>query len=238
MKFLVLLALILISSFPSKAQDNVDRPLVTVSGQAEIMITPDEVAFNLRVTSEDKDLLIAQQRNDEIVKKVIALAVSYQIPPSSIQTGYISLDRRFSSEEATRKPSVFIGYIVTKRIAIILHDVSKAEQLLSELFKTGLSGIDSVNFRSTELRKYRDQARAKAIKAAQEKASALAREIGQSIGKAYTITEEGLGGYNLNYSANANYSESVSANSSENFTTLALGQISVTAKVVVAFELK
>ncbi len=180
-------------SYRHRAAQNVpDRPLVTVSGQAEVLVVPDEVVFNLRVTTLEKDLVTAQRRNDEVVKKVLALARSYQVPPELVQTDYISVDERYSSEEATRKPSVFLGYNVTKKIAIVLRDVSKAERLLSDIFASGITRIESVDFRTTQSRKLRDQARALAIKAAQEKASAFARELGQTIGKAYSITEEGL----------------------------------------------
>lgn len=109
-----------------------------------------------------------------------------------MQTGHISLRKTFSDEEATRKPSVFLGYTVTKKIAIILHDVNKAEAVLSDIFKSGISEIEGAEFRTTKSRKLKDQARAMAMKAAQEKATAMAKEIGQNIGKAFTITEESI----------------------------------------------
>lgn len=232
-KHVFLFLIILIASFNGLAQD---RPLVTVSGQAEIMVVPDEVVFNLQVGTFDKDLANAQRRNDEVVKKVLALAKSYQIPPELVKTDYISLDERYSDEEATRKPSVFLGYSVTKKIAIVLHNVSQTERLLADIFTSGVTRIESVDFRTTQSRKFRDQARAMAIKAAQEKASAFAREIGQTIGKAYSISEEGIN--NPSASSNAlNFSRGVMGSYSEGDNTIALGQISITARVVVSFEL-
>lgn len=213
----------------------VDRPLVTVSGQAEVMVVPDEVAFRLRAVTIDKDLVTAQNRNDEVVKKVLALARSYQIPPTLVQTGYINLDEKYSDEEATRKPAVFLGYEMTKRIVIVLRDVTRAEAMLADIFKTGVTRIEAVEFRSTQTRKHKDQARALAIKAAQEKATALAREIGQSIGKAHLIVEEGMSPY-TNFTSNT--VRGVVGDFSDSDQTIALGQISITAKVLVSFELK
>jgi uncharacterized protein YggE len=219
------------------AQSAVDRPLITVTGQAEIMVVPDEVAFNLRVVTMDKELSPAQEKNDQIVKTLLAMARKYQIPPTQVQTDHISLSQRFSDEEVTKKPPVFLGYTVTKKVAIVLRDVSKAEDLLADIFKSGVSNIEEVEFRTTQLRKYKDQARAMAIKAAQEKATALTREIGQTIGKAYSITEEGLN--NPSYSQNvSNSMGSVRGSYSDEESTIALGQISITARVVVSFELK
>ncbi|HKO63332.1 MAG TPA: SIMPL domain-containing protein [Pyrinomonadaceae bacterium] len=219
----------------AQAQDPPDRPLITVSGQGEVLVVPDEVVFNLSATTVDKDLALAQRKTDEVVRNVIALARRFQVPATQIQTGHISLEERFSDEEATRRPRVFIGYAVTKSIAIILRDVSRAEDLLGELFRTGITRISSVDFRTTQDRKYRDQARAMAMKSAQEKARAMALEIGQGIGKAFKIVEEGpiLRGSMANmsgFSADSGFADSSSA--------IALGQISITARVSVSFELK
>ncbi len=239
MSKLVLLVIIFSGySAHAQAQNAPDRPLITVSGQGEVLVVPDEVVFNLSATTVDKDLAIAQRKTDEVVRNVIALARKYQVPATQIQTGHISLEERFSDEEATRRPRVFIGYAVSKSIAIILRDVTKAEDLLGELFRTGITRISSVDFRSTQNRKLRDQARAMAMKAAHEKASAMAKEIGQNIGKAHTIIEEGLD--HRRYAANvSNVSGFVMGGSvSEEQGAIALGQISITARVVVSFELK
>lgn len=236
LRLLILLLIIAVATVTGFAQNAPDRPLVTVSGQAEVLVVPDEVVFNLRVTTLEKDLVMAQRRNDEVVKKVLALARSYQVPPELVQTDYISVNEHHSSEEATRKPSVFLGYNVTKKIAIVLRDVSKAERLLSDIFASGVTRIDSVDFRTTQSRKFRDQARALAIKAAQEKASAFARELGQSIGKAYSITEEGPGPSRLVNLSNT--IGSVTGSYEDESNTIALGQISVTARVLVSFELR
>jgi uncharacterized protein YggE len=200
------------------------------------MVVPDEVTFNLRVVTMEKELQAAQAKNDQVVKTLLALARNYQIPPAQVQTGHISVSQRFSDEEATKKPPVFLGYTVTKGVGIVLKDVSQAEELLTDIFKSGVSSIDGVYFRTSQLRKYKDQARAMAIKAAQEKAVALTKEIGQSIGKAYSITED-----EPSYASAQNNNFNIvtrSGSSSDDESTLALGQISITARVTVRFELK
>ena len=232
----LVLLMITFLAYPAyaQAQDPPDRPLITVSGQGQVLVVPDEVVFNLSATTVDKDLAIAQRKTDEAVRNVIAVARRYQIPATQIQTGHISLDERFSDEEATRKPRVFIGYAVSKSIAIILRDVARAEDLLGDLFRTGITRISSVDFRTTQDRKFRDQARAMAMKSAQEKARAMATEIGQSIGKAFKIVEDGptlRGAANMSgFMVDPGFADMPSA--------IALGQISITARVTVSFELK
>ena len=233
----LLLLVIIFSGYAARAQaqDPPDRPLITVSGQGEVLVVPDEVVFNLSATTVDKDLALAQKKTDEVVRNVIAIARRYQVPATQIQTGHISLDERFSDEEASRKPRVFIGYAVSKSIAIILRDVTKAEDLLGELFRTGITRISSVDFRTTQDRKFRDQARAMAMKSAQEKARAMALEIGQGIGKAFQITEEG---FVRPSPANLSSFYITSGSAVDSPSAIALGQISITARVTVSFELK
>jgi uncharacterized protein YggE len=236
-KKILLVFAIALSTTPVFAQNSVDRPLITVTGQAEILVVPDEVVFSLRVVTMEKELPAAQAKHDQIVKTLLALARKYQIPSTQVQTGHISVSQRFSDEEATKKPPVFLGYTVSKSVGIIMKDVSKAEELLADIFKSGVSSIDGVYFRTSQLRKYKDQARAMAIRAAQEKAVALTKEIGQSIGKAYLITEDEP---SYAYAQNnvSNISRSASGDSSGEESTLALGQISITARVTASFELK
>lgn len=125
---------------------------------------------------------------------------------------------------------------MTKKVVIVLRDVAKAEPMLSEIFKSGISHIDGLDFRSTQIRKYKDQARALAMKAAQEKASAMAREIGQTIGKAHSIEEQSDSRVFAN--ASSNIRGSVGESYSEAESTIALGRISISARVVVSFELR
>ncbi len=236
-KLLFILALTL-STSSVFAQNAVDRPLITVTGQAEVMVVPDEVAFSLRIVTMEKELPTAQAKNDQIVKSLLALARQYQIPPTKVQTGYINVSQRYTDEDVTKKPPVFLGYTVTKNLAIVLQDVSKAEDLLADIFKSGVSYIQSVSFRTSQSRKYRDIARAQAMKAAQEKAIALTKEIGQTIGKAYSITEEAQTPYAYAQNSISNFSRSVGDPAESTEGTIALGQISIKAQVTVSFELK
>lgn len=98
------------------------------------------------------------------MKNVLGVARKYGVPANLVQTGHISLEERYRDEVATRKPRVFLGYAVTKQIAIVLRDVSNAEALLADIFKSGITRIEDVKFRTTQVRKYKDQARALAIK--------------------------------------------------------------------------
>ena len=109
------------------------------------------------------------------------------------------------------------------------------------MLEAGATNVQGIQFRTTEIRKHKDQARAMAVKAAKEKAVAVAGELGQKIGKPYTIKEEEISNYdnrysnsNVNFNDSGNYGQSVEQGDG----TIALGQISVKAKFTVSFELE
>jgi uncharacterized protein len=235
---LLCLTLLLCSSLCVQAQDN--KSLITVSGQAEIGVTPDLAVFSLRVVTLDKDLARAKALNDESVKKTLALAGNYQIPPEDVQTNYIGVETREVDDDDDDKPPVFLGYEISKKIVLTLRDMSRIESLLSDLIKAGVNRVEGIDFRTTQIRQHKDRARQMAIRAAQEKALALTKEIGQTIGKAHSITEEGGGGgasaSSNNYISNAR--GTLSGDYSDAEGTIAIGQILVIARVTVSFELK
>jgi uncharacterized protein YggE len=128
-----------------------------------------------------------------------------------------------------------------KTVVVTLKDISKFEDVLSAVKHGSANSIEDVSFRSSEMRKYRDQARTMGIRAAREKAEMLTHEIGQKIGKAVTISEEDTGGWrSQNSFANVSQNISQSGNGggeSSADSTVSPGKIAIKAKISVSFEL-
>jgi hypothetical protein len=127
-----------------------------------------------------------------------------------------------------------------------LRDLSRFEDLLSQALTAGVNYVQGIEFRTTELRKHRDEARALAIQAAREKATALAGELGQDVGEPQTIQEDQSGWWS-GYSAwwGSRWGGTMSQNVIQEMggtgwtggSSVAPGQIDVTARVTVSFEL-
>jgi hypothetical protein len=242
---ILLVFVIVLTASAALAQNAVDRPLITVSGQAEMRVPPDEVVFTLEVESVDKDVLAAKKKTDESVKQVFALARDNKVNTDDVQTSYISVEPKYNTDdlgygdERRVTKRIFLGYEVSKTIAIRLKDISRFDPLLSDVLKAGVTKVSNVEFRDSQIRKHRDQARAMAIKAAKEKANLLAREIGQTIGPAYSITE-GIANRYPSQSMMQNSTSVISGDLSagESESAIAPGLISVTAQVTVSFRLQ
>jgi uncharacterized protein YggE len=130
---------------------------------------------------------------------------------------------------------VLIGYEVSKTVAIRLRELARFDDLLADVLKAGITRLSNLQFLDSQLRKHRDQARVMAIRAAQEKAKLLAGEIGQSIGPAYSISEETLLPINGRMTQNASTSDSAQENSES---AIAPGTISISAQITVRFRLQ
>jgi hypothetical protein len=246
---LMLLITITLSAAPAAAQtestqDRAEPRLITVAGEAVVKVVPDEVVLTLGVESSDKQLRRARSLNDERVKQVLAAAEQLGIPAKDIQTDHISIEPRYRDSYEQRD---FIGYFVRQTIVITLKDVAQFENLLTDVLDAGANYVHGIQFRTTELRKHKDEARALAIKAAREKAGALAQELDQKVGRPYAIREdqEGWGsGYNSWWGGagglgmTQNVVQNAGNAGAEMDGALAPGQISVTARVTVSFELE
>lgn len=219
------------------ADDKPEPRLVSVAGEAEVNVAPDEVVFDLTVSTFNRELRVAKSQTDERLKNIIALTKRYGVADADVQTDYINLTPRYRGDNEAR---ALLGYSVRKDLVVTLRDVTRAEGLLSELLAGDVTRINTVSFRSSQMRKYRDQARDMAMRAAREKAAALAGAVGQKIGKAYSIEEEApsrsYASQNVLSNAVGYAADSDSSSASEG--TLALGLIKISARVTVKFELE
>src|SRR6266853_2380409 len=98
-KSILLLAMLLMFSFATCAQNAIEPPLITVSGQAEVRVPPDEVVFTLGVESIDKDILAARTRTDDRVKEVLAMARRNNVKAEDVQTSYINIQPKYNTDD-------------------------------------------------------------------------------------------------------------------------------------------
>ncbi len=239
MKLQILIVLCVFTAAVSAQTADVSKmPTIQVTGTAEIQVVPDTATFSFTVSKKNKSVASAKKENDETIAKVTSLAKQYGIAATDVKTDYIRVKEATKRVESANPDvdytEVFDGYFVNRSLVIKLRDMTKFESFLTALLDAGIDDVSNVVFTSSEIRKYKDQARAQAIRAAKEKAQAIAGEIGQSIGKAVSIEEKDIDGYRSPY---ANISSNSFSTSDDNAETDAVGTISVKAQVEVEFLL-
>ncbi|MDP4228697.1 MAG: SIMPL domain-containing protein, partial [Bacteroidota bacterium] len=80
--------------------------------------------------------------------------------------------------------------ILTKQFQLIVHDAKTIQKVFFEFQKLGISNVTIEKLEHSRIEQYRREVKIEAIKAAKEKAEALAAAVNQSIGKALYIKEE------------------------------------------------
>lgn len=229
---------------PAAAQPAAETRRIAVSGEAEVRVVPDEVILTLGIETWDKNMETARVANDAIVKRVLALTGEMGIEGQRVQTDYVSIEPRYRM--GYYEESDFIGFFVHKNIVITLRDLSKFEDLLARALDAGVNYVHGIEFRTTELRRHRDEARALAIEASREKAVALAGELGQGVGDPLLIQEVQVSWWSgYNYWWGSRWSGGMSQNTIQEIggvsaladSSVAPGQIGVSARVSVTFEI-
>lgn len=167
---------------------------ITVSGNAEVRVVPDEVLVSMAAETRGPDLLAAQKENDRAVGALIAYTTeTLGVEDKHIQTDRVRINPVHANclydDELNGRcdPLKVVYYSVRKNVQIRLEDPESYEPLVTKALQLGITHLDSVQFATTELRKHRDRAREMAAQASREKAQAVASTLGVTVGKPITI---------------------------------------------------
>lgn len=242
MRTCLLLPLLFAALLP--AQPAQDR--LTVSGDAEIKVAPDFVVISVGVETRNPSLAQAKSQNDTAIAAILAVASREQIAAADVQTDFIEINPVYQNRPPAQGGENYLVdyYRVHKTVGITLRDVTRFERLLTGVVTAGANRVYGVHFQTSELRKHRDKAREMAVKAAIEKAEAMAGAAGLKIGKPESISAYNSGGGPAygRMMTNANFSQNVMStgggeSDSASGATIAPGRISVTASVTLTFRL-
>ncbi|HEV2990134.1 MAG TPA: SIMPL domain-containing protein [Candidatus Angelobacter sp.] len=211
------------------AEDKAPSKFVRVAGTAEVKVVPDRAVIELGVERQNASAAVAKQSADAVARRILESLHANGVDEKDIQTTYLSLRPQSNYHKGVRTASYFVAQ---QTLSVTVRDLSKLDTLLQGLIAAGGNRIDSVEYETSDLRKYRDQARELAVKAAREKAQAMAHALGQEIGKAQSIEEATESrGYGLanNYIEEGGFTRKSPSTSA--------GQARISASVTVSFEL-
>ena len=225
MKTILILAITAMSAVAT-AQEI--QPTVNVTGEGKVIAVPDEVTVNMGVQNQGKDPKTVKSENDATVDKVLDFLLKMGIPQNQVQTEYVNLNKNYDYNTKT------YNYNASQTISVKLKDLSKYDQLMSGLVRSGINTINGVNFSSSKMEEYKAEARKKAVLNAKEKAQAYAAVLGQKIGKAVMISEQG----SASPQPRPLYKMAVAESMDSSQNTLAPGEMTVTSEIQISFQLK
>jgi uncharacterized protein len=225
------IALLLLTGLAA-AEEKLTLRTVRVVGTSEVKVVPDRAVINVGMEKQNPSARLAKQGADEAARRLLDELHANGVEEKDIQTTFLSLQPQFNYRHGMK-----MSYFVAEQtLSVTIRDLSKLDSIFEALIKAGANRIDSIEYESSDLRKYRDQARDLAVKAAREKAQALAAALDQTIGKAVSIEEvpQSADQYST-FMSNATF-ENAKLRQGNGPTTSA-GEKTISASVIVAFDL-
>lgn len=201
---------------------------IEVSGMAEMSISADYVAIQIVSDHTDGNAREAYKMTTEEMGKAIAY-LKKRSDIKNIKTTQVMLYPRVRDYKSGSKE-----YNARQTLNFELTKLENYDEVMLSLIEMGINGVGNVQFKSTEEENYKEVLMRKAVQDARKKAVILASELGQEVGAAKVIDEQG------NYGAVGPMYKSYMADDAEfgSGPSVVPGNLKITKTVQIQFELK
>lgn len=160
---------------------------IAISGEGKVVAVPDIATLSLGVITEKKEVADAQKENIEKVNKIVDELKKLKIAKEDIKTTNYQIYPKYNwTQDRGQK---LTGYEINQSVQVKIRDMEKIGEVLAKSAILGANQIGGLNFTIDDLEKVKQEAREKALKNAQEKASALSKMAGVKLGKLVSFSE-------------------------------------------------
>jgi len=163
---------------------------IWVTGQGEAMAVPDIAELRLGVETRADTVAEAQTQASEAMDRVMQALQDNGVDEKDIQTWRFSIYpiTRWIGERGEEQ---ITGYRVTNLVLAKIREVDKADIIIDAVAEAGgdFIQIQGISFSVDDLSPYYEEARAKAVEEAKDKAAQLAELAGVTLGKPTYISE-------------------------------------------------
>lgn len=170
---------------------------VSFSGEGKVTAKPDIALVDLSIVTDAKTSKVAQDDNSKKSTKLIDFLKSQNINEKDIKTTSYNIQPQYSYpnspyDKVTERPQI-IGYQVNQTIEVTIRDLGKVDAILDGVVTTGVNQVYGLRFSIENPEKLKEEAREKAIKDAEAKASTLEGQLGIRLGRIINFSESGNG---------------------------------------------
>ena len=218
---------------------------ISIAGEAVVYVVPDEATIRFGIETYDPLLATATSSSDARGATLLRALRDSGIPERDIQADHADVEIIYPRDRGVE--SGIAGYRMRRVYTVTLRKVDRLDEIVRLALRKGANHVEGYELRTSELRKHRDDVRKRAIRAAREKAVALAGELGCRVGDPITIGEGYYGwfGTRASWGAGTVYGSPLTQNTSysapgpggEEAAAAPVGQIGVRAQVQVTFDL-
>lgn len=164
----------------TQTKNFIDQPYIEVSGNADTLVTPNQIFIKILISERDtknKESLEALESEMVNTLKSIGIATETDLTTSDMLSMY--------KYYFLKKKDI----LKSKEYILKVSDAATASKVFMRLESIGLSNTSIDKVDHSDLEKIRNLCREKAIINAKEKAIALTKPIGQTVGNAIHITD-------------------------------------------------
>jgi len=216
-----------------QAADGVLQPhTITVAGEGEVKVVPDEAILTAGVVSQGATAHDAVAANRRAMSGVFAELKRQGVPEKSIETAEFNVSPQYDSGRHV-VPKI-IGYQATNDVSVTLDDLAKLGSTVDALVSSGANSMWGISFTIRDPKPLQKAAREAAVKDAIDKAQTYAQAAGLALGPVVQIDEVGRQSPRPVF-ANRILGGAAGFDAS---TPIAAGEQTLSAQVTVTFEIK
>ncbi len=190
--FLLVETVVAISSLDNK---NTSSPnTLVVSGKGQAAAIPDSATLSYTVAKTASTVSAAMDAATRVQKKALAAIEGEGVAAKDIRTTAYTIQphrtyRPCPVGTSICPPAKITGYDVSQTVSVKIPDLAAVSGIIAQLGAVGVSNLSGPNFSVSNPTAVKDEARAKAIAQAKEKARALATQLGVRLGHLIHYTE-------------------------------------------------
>lgn len=161
---------------------------IRVEAEGKVSVKPDVAMTTMGVTTESPTVAEAQQKNTEVVNKLISRVKELGVDAADIQTRDYSVYPAYNYPTDGSKPELR-GYTISQNVAIKIRDLTKSSAVLALAGEVGATNVSGLEFTIDDKDSYLEAARTDALKKVNDKARALASMLGLNLASIVSYDE-------------------------------------------------
>ena len=169
-------------------QTTTDNTGIFVSGNGKVTLKPNTATASIGVEITAGTLAEATAQSNTRMNALIEKLKALGIAEKDIQTTNYSITPITSQPRTGTTPAI-TGYRVSNQVSITVRKIDDTGKVLDAVVAAGANNIYGISFGVDDPTPYQQQARAAAIKDAQDKAAQLAKVANVTLGKVVSISE-------------------------------------------------
>jgi uncharacterized protein YggE len=178
------------------ASAGADKPrTLTMSGEGEASVVPDQASFDVSVRLVRDDLQTALDDSGAVLERVLGRLDKLGIERGDVETTGLEMSPVYDRQKG--RPPVLTGYRVHQSVAVLVKRLGRAGQAITATVAAGGDDVrvGDIRLRVGDPEKGLAEARADAVESATAKAQQYAEATGQELGDVETLVEVGPEAY-------------------------------------------